>query len=87
MFIGITKHYIYGVSGNELPPPVKKCIKYAEVIDVETYQEAYDVMAKNVLPLRREAERNNRPYSSPDGWDWEVVSLRNRPKANELEEF
>lgn len=87
MFVGITKHYIYGVSGNELPPPVESCIKYAELIDVKTYQEAYDIMAKNVLPLRREAERNHKPYSSPDGWDWEVISIGNRPNANELEEF
>ncbi len=76
MFVGITKHIIYGVSGNELPPPVKECSKSAELIDVETYKEAMDIMAGKVLPLRREAERNNRPYSSPDGYEWEVISLR-----------
>ncbi len=87
MFVGITKHYVYGTSGNELPPPVIKCVQYAEVIDVDTFDEAYEIMAKNVLPLRREAQRNFKPYSAPDGWDWEVISIRNRPNANELEEF
>ena len=87
MFVGITTHYIYGTSGNELPPSAKEITKYAEVIDVETWQEAMDIMKKNVLPLRREAERNYKPYSSPDGWDWEVIALGNRPNANELEEF
>ena len=82
MFIGITKHYIYGISGNELSPPVKECIKYAEIIDVETYQEAFDIMSKNVLPLRREAERNFKPYSKSDGWEWEVISIGNRPNVN-----
>ncbi len=76
MFIGITKHIIYGISGNELPPRVKECTKIAELIDVKTYEEALNIMAEKVLPLRRAAEKKCESYSSPDGYEWEVISLR-----------
>lgn len=76
MFVGIIKHIKYGTSGNELPPPVKECIKIAEIIDVKTYEEALNIMAGKVLPLRRAAEKKCEYYSSPDGYEWEVISLR-----------
>lgn len=75
MFVGIIIHITYGISGNELAPPVKDRIKTAELIDVETGEEALNVMAEKVLPLRRAAEKNCEPYSSPDGYEWEVIEL------------
>lgn len=76
MFVGITIHFTYGISGNELAPPVKNCIKTAKLIDVKTKEEALNIMAEKVLPLRRAAEKICEPYSSPDGYDWEVIELK-----------
>ena len=76
MFVGIITHYIYGISGNELPPRVKNRIKTAELIDVKTRIEALTIMADKVLPLRKEASKHCEPYSLPDGYDWEVIKLK-----------
>lgn len=75
MFVGITTHIVYGTSGNELPPPAVKRTKTAQILDVDTYQEAMDIMAAKVLPLRRAAEVHSEPYSSPDGYEWEAVLI------------
>ena len=75
MFVGITIHTLYGTSGNELPPPAINCFKKAELIDAGTFEEAMAVMAEKVLPMRRAADKICEPYSSPDGYDWEVIKL------------
>lgn len=75
MFVGITTHTIYGTSGNELPPPIMKRTKTAQILDVDTYKEAMDLMAVKVLLLRRAAEKHCEPYSSPDGYEWEAVLI------------
>lgn len=75
MFVGIVTHLVYGSSGNELPPPVVKRTKTATFLAVDTYQKAMDIMATKVLPLRRAAEKHCYPYSSSDGYDWEVIPL------------
>lgn len=75
MFVGITTRTVYGTSGNELPPRPVHQEKTAEVIDVDTIEEALSIMADKVLPLRREAAKHCELYSSPNGYDWEVIKL------------
>lgn len=75
MYVGIITHIVYGTSGNELPPPAKQIVKAAQLIDVETAEEAMAVMAEKVLPMRREADKHCEPYSYPDGYTWEVIKL------------
>ena len=74
MFVGIKIQYVYGISGNELPPPITKTIKTAHLIDVDTKDEAMEVMKEMVLPLRQ-ASKDSKPYSAPDGYDWEVIKI------------
>jgi len=75
MFVGITTHIIHGTSGNELPPPAVSQVRTAQLIDVDTIEEAWQIMADKVLPLRRAAEVHCEPYSSPDDYGWEVIKL------------
>ena len=74
MYVGITTHSMYGISGNELPPPVKSRTRVACLLDVETFEEANQIMMDKVLPMRHAAERADiRPYSQADGYEWEAI--------------
>lgn len=75
MFVGIKIQYIYGTSGNELPPPVIRTTRTGHLIHVDTIEDAMDYMQDMVLPLRKEAVKVCEPYSWSDGYDWDVVRI------------
>lgn len=76
MFVGIKTHYVYGISGNELPPPCKEVNKTAYILDVAMRHEAMDLMKDMVMPLRVAADRTEpESYSQRDGYSWEVIKV------------
>ena len=75
MFVGIKTHTIYGISGNEIPPKSVGGKTTAILIDVETKEEALEIMKAKVLPLREAAAKICDPYSASDGWSWSVIEL------------
>ena len=76
MYVGIITRFVYGISGNELSPPVKDKIKTAYLLNVETMEEARQIMADKAIPLRRAADNAEiRPYSHRDSIDWDVIMI------------
>jgi hypothetical protein len=75
-YVGIEIHTVYGISGNELPPPVDEVNKTAWILHTENRQEAFQMMADIVLPKRAAEQRKFvAPCHVHDGYDWEIVEL------------
>jgi hypothetical protein len=78
MFICIFTRSIYGVSGNELSPPITGGGSYSYLSgEKETLVEFKARMQELGNLIRaRAASQPVRPYSWHDGWDWRISEVR-----------
>jgi hypothetical protein len=75
-YVCIFTRYIYGHSGNELPPPVENTVSRGILsVDGESEEEFRRRMTTFGMLLRSEVDQTPRPYSAPDGWDWAIHQM------------
>jgi hypothetical protein len=72
MIVAQIKRYIYGTSGNELPPPIKETqtqiiVNYPDETEVQFKERIFQ---KALLLRKEEDAKPSRPYSCQNGIDW-----------------
>jgi len=80
-FICRVNRYIYGYSGNEIPPRVETTETFMYHSQPNEDRETFAKrMSELVLPYREAANAQpRRYYSERDGWSWEIIDITPKP--------
>lgn len=74
MYICIFKHFIYGSTGTELPPPLIQTRRY--VVHSKPGESQADFRARmrdlGMAGRQRLSDKPTKPYSCKDGLDWQL---------------